>query len=180
MNKIVILCGADSSGKTTTLRGFFGVTKGKSPSHFKGRKIDGRIVCAVSFCSPQEQEDFCVVKDVQRNIQKRIEECVKETNGKSYILIIPFTMSVSEKDRTRLNEDCIRKPIEELKKSFKVFIIYLRKETAQKLREKDALMDCIIFDKKIETTKKDYDKSTELEDFLKSNKRKSRNNFSNF
>ena len=114
-----------------------------------------------------------MVKDVQRNIQKRIEECNKETNNEPYILIIPFTMSVSKRDRTRLNEDCIHKPIEELKKSFKVCVIYLRKENAQKLGEKDALMDRIIqmvrimFTKKIETTKKDYDKSMKLEDFLK-------------
>jgi len=167
MNSIVILCGGDSSGKTATLKGFFGVNKrNRSPSSFIDRKLDGKRICAVSFDSPQEHEDFCKVNDVQKNINGRIRECNEETKGDPYILIVPFTMSTSEADRKKLNKNCILKPIEELKKSFIVFVIYLKKKNAKLLAEKDALMKGIT-SVVIETTKDDYDKSTELEKYLK-------------
>jgi hypothetical protein len=138
----------------------------RSPDSYVERKLDGKRICAVSFGSPQEQEPFCKVEHVNGNIKDRILECEKNTNGEPYVLIIPFTMSVSGADRTKLNKDCILKPIEELKKKFKVFVIYLRKINARNLAEKDALMGQVAL-KTIETTKDDYDKSAELESYLR-------------
>jgi hypothetical protein len=63
-------------------------------------------------------------------------------------------------------KDCILEPIEELRKKFKIFVIYLRKTNAQNLAEKDALMEQAALIK-IETTKHDCDKSAELEKFLR-------------
>jgi hypothetical protein len=168
MNSIVILCGGNSCGKTTTLRGFFGIKNGDlSPEYFVEKKLDGKTVCAVSFGSPQEQaRGFCKVDKVQENINRRISECDEKATSKPYILIIPFTMSGSRSEKKKINKDCILKPIEVLKKSFKVFIIYLRKTNAHNLTEKDALMKDIAMDT-IETAKKDYDKSRELEKILR-------------
>jgi ADP-heptose:LPS heptosyltransferase len=167
MNTIVILCGGNSCGKTTTLKGFFGISKNaQSPEYHVERKINGKTVCAVSFGSPQEQSKFCNVKQVQENIDNRTQTCDKESKVKPYILLIPFTMSGSRKERKKLNEDCIIKPIEKLKEKFKVFVVYLRKTNARNLAEKDALMKKIAI-AEFETTKNDYDKSRELEKFLK-------------
>lgn len=166
MHSIVILCGGNRCGKTTTLKGFFKIKSAKSPESYVERKLDGKRICAVSFCSPQEQEPFCKVELVNGNIKNRILECENNTNSEPYILIVPFTMSVSKADRTKLNKDCILKPIEELKKKFKVFVIYLRKTNAQNLAQKDALMEQVAL-KTIETTKDDYDKSEELEKYLR-------------
>jgi ABC-type cobalamin/Fe3+-siderophores transport system ATPase subunit len=166
MNSIVILCGGNSCGKTTTLKGFFKVKGAQSPESYIERKLDGKRICAVSFGSPQEQEPFCKVELVNGNIKNRILECENNTDGEPYILIIPFTMSVSNADRTKLNKDCIVEPIDELKKKLKVFVIYLRKANAQNLSKKDALMEQIAL-KTIETTKDDYDKSAELEKYLR-------------
>jgi ABC-type cobalamin/Fe3+-siderophores transport system ATPase subunit len=166
MNSIVILCGGNSCGKTTTLKGFFKVKSAHSPKSYVERKLDGKRVCAVSFGSPQEQEPFCKVELVNGNIRNRISECKQNTNGEPYILVIPFTMSVSKADRTKLNKDCILKPIKELQKMFKVFVIYLRKTNTRSLAKKDALMEQVAL-KTIETTKDDYDKSAELEKYVR-------------
>lgn len=169
MNKIVILCGSNNSGKTTTLRGFFKIkdTDG-SPSSYIHRKINGKILCAVSFSSPQERSMFCNVKQVQDDINERIQVCDDESKGKPYILLIPFTMSGSRTKKKKLNEECIIKPIEELKRKFKVYVIYLRKTNARNPIEKDALMKKINAEPEpVETTRTDYDKSEELEKFLK-------------
>ena len=167
MNKIVILCGSNNSGKSTTLRGFFRIKDiDASPSSYVERKLDGRIVCAVSFSSPQERSAFCNVEQVQDDINERIQTCNEKSKGKPYILLIPFTMSGSRTKKKKLNRECIISPIEELKKKFKVYVIYLRKKNAVNVAEKDALMKKIAI-KEIETTKTDYDKSKELEKFLK-------------
>jgi ABC-type cobalamin/Fe3+-siderophores transport system ATPase subunit len=167
MNSIVILCGGDSCGKTTTLKGFFGVNKeDKSPHFYVQRKLEDKIVCAVKFASPQEKEKFCNVENVNKNIENRITECETKTEGKQYILLIPFTMSGKKKERKKINTDCIIEPIEKLKGKFRVFVIYLRKTNAHNLAEKDALM-AKVATKRIETTKNDFDSSAELEKFLR-------------
>lgn len=168
MNNIVILCGANNSGKTSTLKGFFRIDQNTdSPEYYVERKLDGRTVCAVSFGSPQEQSKFCNVLQVQENINSRIRECDEKATNKPYFLIIPFTMSSSRKRKKKLNEDCICKPIEELKKRFNVFVIYLRKTNTHHRNEKDALMESVEAMKPyILTTKDNYDKSKELEKFL--------------
>ena len=102
MNTIVILCGANSCGKTTTLKGFFGIAKtADSPEYYVERKLDGKTVCAVSFGSPQEQSPFCIVERVQGNINRRINECDGKAATKPYFLIIPFTMSGSRKKKEK-------------------------------------------------------------------------------
>jgi ABC-type multidrug transport system ATPase subunit len=48
MNTIVILCGGNNSGKTTTLKTFFHVKSKRSPGFYVERRLDGKIVCAFS------------------------------------------------------------------------------------------------------------------------------------
>jgi GTPase SAR1 family protein len=169
MNAIVILCGGNSCGKTTTIRKFFQEKSSltESGKEFFERTLEGKRVYAVDSGSPQERNKFCKVERVNENIQARIDECNKKANGQSYVLIIPFTVS-ENMERTKLNEKCILEPIETLKKDHNVFVIYLRKKNATHLSRKDALMKGIAT-VEIETTKKDYDKSTELETFLRKN-----------
>lgn len=167
MNSIVILCGGNSCGKTTTMRSFFKIKDGTpSPDSYVERKFEGKIICAVSFGSPQEQSPFCNVDRVQENIQRRIDECNEKATSKPYILIIPFTMSGSRTQKKKINKECILNPISELARNFKVYIIYLRKMNAHHLTEKDDLMKDRAIDT-IMTTKDDYDKSNELEKSLK-------------
>jgi ADP-heptose:LPS heptosyltransferase len=113
-------------------------------------ELNGKMVCAVSFSSlqeelehmelPEEERKFCNFMKVSELIQKRIRKCDEELKSKPYILLLPFTMSTSKADRKKLNEDCIIKPIKELEQKFNVFVIYLRKENTKNLTEKDALM----------------------------------------
>lgn len=171
MNSIVILCGGVRSGKTTTMQNFFG---DGSIDGFVSRKLDGKIVCAVGDSSIQERlvkKDFCKVDKVQEDIKSQVKTCDRETKGEPYILIMPFTMRTLNNERDSLNENCIIKPIKYLKKSFKVFVIYMRKTNTKLLSEKDDLIKRIIPHvdkvKTIETTEEDCDKSKELEIFLK-------------
>jgi len=170
MNAIVILCGGNACGKTTTIESFFHnrFSYTNSGKKFFERTLDGKRVYCVDSGSPQERNKFCHVEDVNANIQMRTDECNKKANGQSYVLIIPFTMSVSSLDRTKLNEDCILKPVERLRKTFNVFVIYLKKTNARNLDKKNALMQKIAMID-IETTNKDFDKSAELEAFLRKN-----------
>ena len=156
------------------MKGFFNISKNKrSPSKFISKRVKGKLVCAVSFGSPQEQEPFCKVKRVQKNIDDRIEECDEKTEGESYILIIPFTIQVNKKDKKSLNKKCITTPIENLKKTCKVFVIYLRKTNTRLLSDKDALMNRLKI-AEFATSTTDYDKSKELKAFLKRKVIKSR------
>ena len=128
MSAIVILCGGVRSGKTTTMRGFFRVSY---IDGFVSRKLDGKIVCAVRDSSIQERlgkDGFCKVELVEKDIYEQIAICNKKTKGKPYTLIMPFTMRTLNNKRNSLNADCIIEPIENLKKSFNVFVIYLRKK----------------------------------------------------
>ena len=69
MNSIIILCGGTNCGKTATLKGFFEIDYSPRRRTCIQRRFNGKVVCAVSFGSPQEQEDFCEVKDVNKNIE---------------------------------------------------------------------------------------------------------------
>jgi hypothetical protein len=167
MNTIVILCGGTNSGKSATLKGFFKINYSPRRETYIERKFDGKLVCAVSFGSPQEQEDFCEVEDVNKNIENRIAISEGRVKGEQFVLLIPFTMIGNREKGEKINTDCILKPIEKLKKSFKVYVIYLRKKSLQNA-ERDALIEKITpSPKRIETTEHDYDKSTELEKYLK-------------
>lgn len=113
--------------------------------------------------------DFCNVKKVQENINHRINECEKSASSKPYFLIIPFTMSGSRNKKKKVNEDCILKPIKELEKTFRVFVIYLRKINTHHLKEKDALMkDVAIATISTKPDRyEDYEKSKDLEKVLR-------------
>lgn len=168
MNTIVLLCGGNNSGKTTTLKQFFagGKKQKVEQTTLYERVIDGKRVYAVGLSSPQELEKFCHVDDVKADIEKRIQECEKASQNQDYTLIIPFGI-YENKDRTKLNEECLLKPIEWLKtRGFKVFPIYLRKENTTHLLQKDSLMKRIT-STIIKSQKHDYDKSRELENFIK-------------
>jgi len=165
MNTIVILCGGIKCGKTTTLKGFFKVKSVPSPKSYIEWKLDNKIVCAVYFGSPQEQEPFCNVEQVNENIKNRIAKCEDNTKDESYIVLIPFTMCGNRKGE-KINRNCILEPIRKLEEKFQVFIIYLRKTNIRNLTEKDALM-AQVASLTIQTTKQDYDKSVELEKFLR-------------
>jgi len=138
-----------------------------SGKEFFERTLEGKKVYTVDSGSPQERNEFCKVEAVNENIQERINECNKKANGQIYILIIPFTISEND-ERTKLNEKCILEPIEALRKNYNVFVIYLRKKNATHLSRINDLMKGIAT-VEIETTKQDYDKSTELETFLRKN-----------
>jgi len=132
VKKVIILLGVRESGKTLTLRRLFNVAKRK----IIGKTIiDGKEVPIKGFGSPQEMEEFCNVKNVIKNIKRRIKHCEKNSKGKDYVLVIPFSLM---KRKKRTNEDCIIKPIEWLKNhGFSVHVIYLRKLTfADKLATK--------------------------------------------
>ncbi len=174
MNNIVIVCGANSSGKSTTLKAFFGIAE--APEYNK-RTINGKTVCAVSFGvtfgSPQEQSHFCNFKEVQDNINDRLSICDKRAS-KPYFCLIPFTMSGSPKRKKTVNRDCILKPIEELSKSYNVFVIYLKKTNTHHLDDKDALIEeltsiknVVVVRPFILSTPEDYDKSKDLEKLLR-------------
>lgn len=175
MNTIVLVCGSDSSGKTSTLKGFFSITAKNSPSILVKREIDGMTICAVSFGSVQEElnkqeikQRFCNYEQVLKNIEKRVQTCDSELKGKPYILLIPFTMSASDADRKKLNHNCIIKPFEELSKKFNVFPAYLRKARAQNQEQKDALMKQINAYFIIpDTIKTDCDRSNQLETYIR-------------
>lgn len=118
---VVALCGEQNSGKSHTLRRLFRLRGLPATGSIR---IGKRIVCVRGVSSPQEQEEFCQYRDVQDNIKERTDYCDGEF-GKSYTLVIPFTI---QKKGRKTNERCIVKPIKWLKKrGFRVFIIYLRK-----------------------------------------------------
>lgn len=129
MKTIFILCGVGQTGKTKTLKQFFGVSFNKIVTMVNPleKLLNGVTIFAVGLSSPQEQEDFCHVNDVKRNIRRRIE---KLPENHDYVLIIPFGVYGASKGK--MNEDCIILPIEWLKnQGFRVFVIYLRKASAR-------------------------------------------------
>lgn len=165
MKTIVLLCGADNSGKTSTLRRFFEF-EGDLRSHpLLERTLDGRKVYAFYLGSPQELAGgFCDLDEVKPRIEKRIQKCEQASRGQDYFLIIPFTLSVKEGE---INERCILEPIESLKaRGFKVVPIYLRKEKTAYLELKDSLMNRIT--KYVIKSDEDYDRQArELETLIK-------------
>lgn len=165
MKTIVLLCGADRSGKTNTLKRFFGVSGRLNPNQLLERVLDGKKVYAFNLGSPQELAGvFCELDKVKPRIEKRIQKCEQASLGQDYFLIIPFTLSVKE---GKINERCILEPIESLKaRDFKVVPIYLKKEKTAYLELKDALMNRIT--KHVIKSDEDYDRQArELETLIK-------------
>jgi len=164
MKTIVLLCGADRSGKTSTLRRFFGFSGDLRSKQLLERTLDGKKVYAVHLGSPQElANDFCNLEKVKPRIEKRIQKCEEASKGQDYVLIIPFTLFVEE---GKINERCILDPIESLKaRGFKVAPIYLRKEKTVYLELKDSFMNRIT--KYVIRSNKEYDRQArELETII--------------
>jgi len=119
---IIILAGEAGSGKSETLHAMIGshCTKEAPHIYFAGEK---KIY--VSLSSPQEYPGyrFCDVSWVTNKVRAWIGEC----KGKGCALLIaPFQISISQRTN-KINADCIEKPVAELKKNFKVHVVYLRK-----------------------------------------------------
>jgi hypothetical protein len=160
MKTVVLLCGDRNSGKTNTLKTFFGVSgiKRLRPMQLLKTTVNGKRVYAVGLTSPQElAKDFCKVEKVDKRINKRLGKCELDSQGQDYVLIIPFTLFVKNGN---VNERCIIEPIESLRsKGYNVVPVYLKKATSTFLHLFDALMN------KIRATtiesSKDYDGQAE-------------------
>ncbi len=161
MIKIVPLIGIRDSGKTGTLLAFFRIKKRPGSYGYIDRKLKGKIVCAYGLCSPQELREFCKYKLVIENIKERLSRAkteVKKGRGKDdFIFIIPFGLYMRN---GKINENCILKPIERLKKDgYAVSPIYLRRQLSISSRTQD-FDDFIkkVTTKKIDSTKDDEDR----------------------
>ncbi len=102
--KIFILLGVGDSGKTKTIKAFFGVD-----NRYKTRSIleiggEEFTIYMVLLGSPQERNEFCDVENVNIDIQNRLDYC--EVRDANYMLLIPFTIKRNFDDRS-LNENCI-------------------------------------------------------------------------
>jgi len=167
MKTIVILCGVNETGKTKTLKRFFGVSHiGRlRPMQLLERTLNGKKVCAVSLSSPQELKKFCEVDEVKDSIEKRIQKCERASKGQDYTLIIPF--GVYGAVNGKLNEDCILKPIKWLRdQGFRVFVIYLEKKRARGLNLIDSFVKKIT-SIEIASTEEYERQSKDLENFIK-------------
>ncbi len=161
MIKIVPLIGIRDSGKTGTLLEFFGVEKRSGSYGYMDRVIKGKIVCAYGLCSPQELREYCNYNLVIENIKERLARAkieVKKRRGKGeFIFIIPFGLYMRDGE---INENCILKPIDRLKKDgYAVSPIYLRRQLSISSRAKD-FDDFVkkVTTKKIDSIKDDEDR----------------------
>jgi len=167
MKTIGLLCGSRNSGKTKTLKAFFGVShiKRLKPMQLLERNLNGKKIYAVGLTSPQElANDFCNVEKVKIRIKKRMKKCDRKAQNEDYTLLIPFTMFVKDES---INEKCITEPIEWLdSEGHKVFSVHLRKDSEYVYLE-DILMKKIKA-KAIESKKDNYDsQARELENIIK-------------
>lgn len=126
-NTIIIICGKANSGKSTLIQTFFKRTEVIPKEELVKRVINGKQIYAVGDTSPQEQNDFCKVLEVKKDIQRRLDLCDKEACGKDYILLLPFTIARKNGRNDMPNTNCIQKPIEWLKENYKIKVVYLRK-----------------------------------------------------
>ena len=163
MVQIVLLIGRGNSGKTETLKKFFGIHRRLRRYEYIEKSINGNVVCAVSLSSPQElmkEIAFCDYDLVINNIKKRLNmakrEVKKRHNTDDFIFVMPFGLYLRRDGRT--NEDCILKPIEQLKKDgHTVLPIYLKK--ASKNPFFDKFMNGLTSNEI--SSRKDYDKQAE-------------------
>jgi len=148
---IIILLGKTDSGKSRTIKKFFGVKKIRGVT-----KKDGNPPIFTVVSSPQEMEKFCESDEVIKRIKKYLNE-IKEND---FIFILPFTI---QRQNGRYNIDCILKPIEELKKNHNVHVIYLDKIN----RELDNLLTKANVEERIKSIEDYSAHATQLEKFIK-------------
>lgn len=122
--RVIILCGSCNSGKSRTLR--------RLRDHFL-RSRDGvprfrRRPVHIEISSLQEQCNTCD-EEGRECVVKTIEEWVDAaTEDNASLLVIPFTMKYS-RGSEELNEVCIRRPLNLLKRwNVRFNIVYLRRE----------------------------------------------------
>jgi hypothetical protein len=125
--KVILICGKANSGKSKTIQTFFGRNEVISKWELVSKTFNGRLVFAVGDTSPQEQNDFCQVAAVKSDIKERLRLCEEKAGGKDFTLILPFTISRKAGRNDEPNTKCIEKPIEWLKETYEVKVIYLRK-----------------------------------------------------
>ena len=135
MINVIILIGRSNSGKTKTLHEFFGI--GSWSKGYHDKIINGKIVCAVGFSSPQESEltSFCnynlVIEDIIERLEIARKEVKKRRDKDDFVFVIPFTL---KKKDAMINKDCIIKPIEDLNDKGHIVVpiylnrVYLRKQ----------------------------------------------------
>ena|SRR5208283_3454764 len=134
MIKIVVLCGVENSGKTNTMKRFFRFNGARWPrNRLLQRIIDDKTVYAVGANSPQElnrkykEETDKFVELIKARIQEVLNICNKESGGKEYVLILPFTIYRHKKGKA-ICEESIKEPIEYFRRSFKVKPLYLKRK----------------------------------------------------
>lgn len=159
MIKIVVLIGRGASGKSKTLKRFFGIDRRLRKNEYIENIIDGKIICAVSLSSPQELRGYCKYDLVMTNILERLNiakrEVKKRHNRDDFIFVIPFGLYMRD---DKINEDCIFKPIEWLKaQAHIVKLIYLKRHTRKLLF--DEFMARLTKDNIV--SREDYDKQAE-------------------
>lgn len=166
MIKIVLLVGRGNSGKTRTLKKFFGIEFSIKLKRYEyiERVIDQKVVCSVGLSSPQELISFCNYKVVIENIKTRLEKAKREVkrrhNKKDFIFIIPFGLYMKI---GKMNEDCIKNPIEQLKlDGYEVFPIYLKRKF-KRILSRNQLFDNFIgiFTSHKILSREEYDKQAE-------------------
>ena len=98
-NIVFILLGETNSYKTSIMRKIFNCYEKKIQ---KAKiKLGNKLLCAKNFSSPQENCEFCQVKDVNKDIKKRLDWCKSEkikNNCHSFILFLPFTIKRKNKE----------------------------------------------------------------------------------
>jgi hypothetical protein len=85
----------------------------------------------LSLSSPQEYSacKFCDSDWVTRKIELWIHNC---NHSDCLLLIMPFQIHFN-RDTGKMNANCIKKPIVELKRKFKVYVVYLRKNGSRNI-----------------------------------------------
>ena len=151
MNGIVLICGGNSSGKTTSIKNFFDNQPTSEPIKKINKAplyhcvVDGVDVYTLSTSSLQEKVESrlkkekgedCTVDKMIKNLKERLEIINKEADGKKYVAIIAH--GIYADGNGKLQEPLFLKPIEWLKeqKDYKIRPIYLNKTNAQHCAEK--------------------------------------------
>lgn len=136
--KILILAGAQKSGKTTTIgrskekgiKAHLTHEFGRTLFSYKGKKV------AVWSGSCQELNEFCHFEGVIECIKERIKEAEEADCA---LLILPFTLWTRWGE---LNTKCITEPLDWLRsKGHKVKLVYLRNGAEKDVALMDGLMD---------------------------------------
>jgi hypothetical protein len=168
MKKVIVLCGVENSGKTSTMKTFFSFNGARlSRNRLLQRIIGGETFYAVGANSPQElnrkykEETGRFVELIKARINEVLNICEKKSGGKDYVLILPFTIFRHKKGKA-ICEESIKEPIEFLRRSFKVKPLYLKR--SDRGFPDEFMLSIIEHEKNIIKSEMNYEKQTrELE-----------------